>query len=375
MKVSITLDPGRHARRDTPLEVMLPEGAPDGGWTLEPGAIPGRSVNRRLMFIMDRMDPEKPVTLTATPGTVADRVKAEAGADTLAFTDGGTPVTTYHFGPGSPLPVPSRPYFAPLMLDGVQLTRTVAPRAGPQPEIDHPHHKGLYVAFGSVNGADLWDDGEHRGQMRHRAFQFVTSGPACAAFGEAVSWESKAGEPLLEETRYFRLWRAVTGGRFLDLTVVLAAGTRPVTFGDTKEGGICSVRVREPLQGDAGGLIANAQGGLGESECWGHRSPWVDYSGTLDGRKVGIAILDHPRGFRFPTHWHVRDYGLFTANPFGWHDFQTGWSQDGSHVLQPGSFLPFHYRVFLHAGDRHEAKVAERWIDFAHPPKAEAKPA
>ena len=38
---------------------------------------------------------------------------------------------------------------------------------------------------------------------------------------------------------------------------------------------------------------------------------------TLSGRNVGIAILDRPGNFRYPTVWHVRACGLMTANPFG----------------------------------------------------------
>lgn len=375
MTLTITLDPGRHDRREVPLEVRLPDGAPDGGWRLEPGAIPAQAAGGRLMFVLDRMTAGKPVTLTASPHPQAARVSVTESPDLLEFAEDGAAITGYHHGPKAPRPVPSRPYFAPLLHDGVNLTREVPLKTGPAPEVDHPHHKSLYVAFGSLNGADCWDDGDHRGQIRHVAFGRLMSGPVCAGFEETLRWESKAGEPLLDETRFARIWRAASGTRCLDLSVLFRAAKGPVTFGDTKEGGICSLRVAEPMQGDAAGIIVNAHGGVGEADCWGHRSPWVDYSGPLAGKRFGMAILDHPRSFRFPTHWHVRDYGLFTANPFGWHDFQTGWSNDGSHVLEPGAVLPFHYRVVLHGGDHRAGRIAERWLDFAHPPVADVKPA
>ncbi len=53
------------------------------------------------------------------------------------------------------------------------------------------------------------------------------------------------------------------------------------------------------------------------AEVWGHRSKWVDYSGSINGEKLGVAIFDSPTNPRFPTYWHSRDYGLFALNPFG----------------------------------------------------------
>jgi hypothetical protein len=32
---------------------------------------------------------------------------------------------------------------------------------------------------------------------------------------------------------------------------------------------------------------------------------------------IGVAIFDHPKNHAHPTWWHVRDYGLFAANPVG----------------------------------------------------------
>ena len=77
---------------------------------------------------------------------------------------------------------------------------------------------------------------------------------------------------------------------------------------------------------------------------------FVDYSGTLDGKPVGIAIFDHPRNPKHPTFWHARDYGLFAANPFGEHDFLRDKTRDGSETLRPGESLRFRFRVLIHPG-------------------------
>ena len=83
---------------------------------------------------------------------------------------------------------------------------------------------------------------------------------------------------------------------------------------------------------------------------------WVDYSGpvvdaTGSEQVAGITILNHPDSFRFPTYWHVRDYGLFAANPFGVHDFEAKKEKGaGNHILPQGESLTFKYRVIFHKG-------------------------
>jgi len=379
MPIEISIDPGRHDRDHAPVCADLPVGVPEGVYRLGEGRGPAvaQASGRKLWLVTGKMKAGAPVVLRGSPGAPAGEALAvEEDGDTLAFLSDGALITRYHFGDRSPLPVPARPYFWPVRLGELPLTRSVTAKKDPQPRIDHPHHRSLWVAHGSVNGSDLWSEEPGHGIQRHTGFNWVVkSGPVWVGFEETLAWRSAKGAPLVDETRTFRAWRSVPGGRFLDLEVVFRAAHGDVTFGDTKEGGICAIRVREPLQGDKSGLIAHALGGLGEGESWGHRAPWIDYSGELDGKAVGIAVLDHPRSFRYPAHWHIRDYGLFAANPFAWHDYKSGWSEDGSFVLRSGASMPFRYRIFLHDGDRNAAKVAARWMDWAFPPKTEARAA
>jgi hypothetical protein len=296
------------------------------------------------------------------------RVTVAEQPGVLEFRDGAEVATRYHFDGRGPLPVPARPYFSPVNLGGVNLTREVPPKNAAQPA-DHPHHKGLWVAYGDVGGADCWSDDEHHGDQKHLRFDRLESGPVCAAFEERLLWESSQGMPLLDEIRTFRLWKATGGARMMDLDVRLTAGHGTVRLGDTKEGGFCAVRVHPDLQGDRQGRIRSANGEITEAEAWGQKAAWVDYAGALGGKPVGVAILDHPRAFRFPTNWHVRDYGLFAANPMALRDYQSGFSDDGTHVVMEGDHVSFRYRVILHEGDADQARLAARWVDFAHPPR------
>jgi hypothetical protein len=137
--------------------------------------------------------------------------------------------------------------------------------------------------------------------------------------------------------------------RIIDLEITIKATDGPVTFGDTKEG-MFGLRVASSMDATPkkGGKITNAEG-LTDDRAWGQASPWVDYVGPVKEQTVGIAVLNHPGSFRYPTTWHVRPYGLFAANPFGWKDF--GKSERGDYTLPAGESIRFAYRVILHKGN------------------------
>ena len=108
----------------------------------------------------------------------------------------------------------------------------------------------------------------------------------------------------------------------------------------------------------------NAQGGEREANVWGKRSEWVDYSGEIDGEKVGVVMMDHPGNPRHPTYWHSRGYGLHSINPFGVSDFLNDKTQNGSLTIEPGQHVRFRYRVIVHPG-RGRERLAELYQQFA----------
>jgi len=108
------------------------------------------------------------------------------------------------------------------------------------------------------------------------------------------------------------------------------------------------------------GVITSSDGKTTEKAVWGKPADWADYSGEIDGEKVGIAIFDNPKNSR-RARWHARGYGLFAANPFGLSAFTGDKTQDGSVTLEPGEKLHFQYRVIVHPGDTDLAKL---WAEY-----------
>jgi Methane oxygenase PmoA len=366
---------GDHDRSECPVWLPCPAGVPPTGPLVlvdrESGDHwPVQRLGDELVFVVSELPRGTARELKLVGGDApgpAARLTQQGDAFEIAI--GDRPFTTYHFGSQA-----VRPYFFPLLgPDGVPMTRSFPMLAGISGEsTDHPHHRSLYVGFGEVNGVDCWSEPPHSntGRIVHQAWDGVADGPVAAVLRERLRWVDGQGNALLDEQRRIVVYASATV-RLLDLELRLAPAHAAVLFGDTKEGGPLAVRVNSAIEGKRGGTIENAYGGRREAECWGKRAPWVDYSGSVDGAAVGLALFDHPTSFRHPTYWHVRDYGLFAANPFGLSTFANDPSQRGDVVLAPGQSLTFRYRVCLHRGDAATGNVADHYQDFANPPSVE----
>ena len=255
---------------------------------------------------------------------------------------------------------------------GGEMTRSYPMKKSPGEETDHPHQRSLWFTHGDVNGVDFWLEGERGGKQKHKEFVSVESGKQ-ATIATRNDWVAPDGKKILEDER--RLSFSVAGeSRVIDFAITLTASEEPVTFGDTKEGSF-GLRIAESMRVQrrrqrALGHILNSEGHT-DGDAWGKRASWVDYSGpvvdaTGSEQVAGITILNHPDSYRFPTHWHVRDYGLFAANPFGVHDFEPNQEKGaGNHTLPRGANLTFKYRVIFHKGPGDSDQIKQAFSQYA----------
>lgn len=228
---------------------------------------------------------------------------------------------------------------------------------------DHPHHRSVWFTHGDVNGVSFWHENGKHGTIVHREFRKLEEGSR-AVISAVNNWLGPEGTKFCEDTRTFT-FGTDEDTRWFDVDITVAATAGPVRFGDTKEGSF-GIRVAGTMKETAerGGRLVNHRG-QASTAAWGQQAAWVDYHGPVGGNVVGIAILNHPRSFRYPTHWHVRPYGLFAANPFGLRDFAGRKNQiDGSHELKVGESFNLHYRVLIHKGDEKQGKVAEHFARY-----------
>lgn len=306
------------------------------------------------------------------------RASAVPAADGVKFTEQGDRVRVEIHGEhftdfvfkGAP-----HVYFYPLLgPGGARMTRGWPMEDLAGEEHDHKHHRSLWFSHGAVNGVDFWAETPKSGGIVHDKLVEVKSGMESGLLRASAKWVAPGGETVLRSETAFRVFARPASERLFDFEVTLTAGDKEVVLGDTKEGSM-AIRVNESMRltvakkpGDkkaaaGAGRIAQSTGELNE-KTWGKRAAWCDYSGPVNGRTVGVAIFDHPSNPRHPTWWHVRDYGLFAANPFGIHDFEKKEAGAGNLTIPPKQSVTFKYRFYLHEGDEQQAKVAERYKDY-----------
>jgi hypothetical protein len=283
--------------------------------------------------------------------------------------------TIYHFAD-----VP-RPYFYPVLgPDALPMTRKWPMELTTDEERDHPHHRGLWYAHGDVNGLNFWTEDKDFCKIVHDGFLSIQSGKTCGTIQSKDKWLDHEGAVVCRDVRSVRIYSLPGQQRMLDFDITLQAPPdKPVVFGDSKEGTMAT-RVAETMRlthknGPGQGHIVMSTG-LRDQQTWGKRADWCDYYGPVAGASngpeiLGVAIFDHPGNLRHPTTWHVRDYGLFAANPFGLHEFEKTPQGEGNLSIPPGQSVTFRYRFYYHRGDEKQARVAEHYRRYA----AEKQPA
>src|SRR5262249_27302268 len=244
--------------------------------------------------------------------------------------------------------------------------------------IDHVHQKSAWFCHGDVipeglelkqkikgvEGIDFWSEGRAHGRIICTHVGEPRREKDHVRIGTHNEWRTAEGIKILDEDRVIHLVN-LGAARLFIFDIDLDASVVPITFGDTKEGSF-GVRINDQIREQTrNGKIENANGKIGERNCWGQLSAWGDYSGAIDGATVGLAILDDPANPHRAC-WHTRAYGLMAANPFGRtrSGFPAMKGQTDLVKLAKGEHLKLRYGLLIHPGDAKEGKVADYFQRF-----------
>ncbi|WP_010586055.1 DUF6807 domain-containing protein [Schlesneria paludicola] len=276
---------------------------------------------------------EEPVTIESNPDGLVVKIQGEE-------------FTVFHNDPSQ-----AKPYFWPVKAaDGTILTRPIDPN-----EKDHPHHRGMWLSVDEVNDIRFWAE---RGKIVNREVKSSSGNPAKIHLRN--EWLKSEGVPtLLEQTTI-----SIYPNRLITYETTLTRPTNQlVRFDDTKEG-FLGFRIAQSMREKEGGTVINSEGQKTTAECWGRPARWVDYTGNVNGKTYGVAIMDHPANFR-PSRYHVRDYGLFSVSPFGEGAYQNDKGKAKPVILDDvTASLRFRYGLYIHSGPVADAKVPEAYNQF-----------
>jgi DUF1680 family protein len=299
----------------------------------------------RLLTWLHRIGPGFALVLWLAPWvtpTRADEPSIEFHQEPgrLRITADGAPLATYVYRDGA---IP-RPYFAHLHAPGgIRVSRNHPPTAGID-RVDHAAlHPGLWLAFGDLSGADSW---RNKAPVEHEGFAAPPSGgKGKGSFAVRNAYRSAPGEPPSARETCHVTVIARSSGYLLLLRSEFIPVASDLVFGDQEEMGL-GVRVATPLSVEHGGQILDAQGDRDERGVRGKASDWCDYGGKVEGRWAGITLMPDPANFR-KSWFHVRDYGLMVANPFGRRALTKG--PESRLVVKPGETFRLGFGVLLHA--------------------------
>lgn len=258
-------------------------------------------------------------------------------------------------------------YLHPLLsASGKRVTRAFPMEQVSGESTDHPHQRGVWIGAEHLSGVDFWenepsDNRPNAGAVVLTGISDVQSGTSQGRFTIRADWVSPTGEILLSEARTMTFRAPAPDQRIVDIDLRLVA-KRLVTFEDDHDA-ILGLRLATPFEEPHGGRAVNAEGLAGWERLRGARSAWVDWHATLDGEEVGVAVMDSPTNFRFPTPWHVRDYALLFASPFASRTYLPS-APDASLTLTPGKDLRLRYRILVHPAS---VDVSSAFSVFAKP--------
>jgi len=287
-----------------------------------------------------------------------------------------------------------KPVLWPVMsAGGNMLTRSYGMVNKPGDRTDHPHHLGVWLNYGDVNGLDFWNNSEaisaerkpHFGSIYHKEVKKVKSGAGRATLVTTSDWKSPDNVVMLEEETEFE-FSAMGDMRIIDRTTTLKAVIDEVNFKDNKEG-MFAIRVARELElpsekptslVDSHGLVTKVEkmdntyvkgnyrsaDGVEGKGVWGTRCRWMKLSSEIKGEPVALVIIDHPSNVGYPTYWHARDYGLFAANTLGQKIFSKGENELNFSMMKNGQ-TTFRYRLVVASEDLTDDQINKLADEYA----------
>jgi hypothetical protein len=235
----------------------------------------------------------------------------------------------------------------------------------------YPHHRGLYYgfskcAYGKGKRADTW---HCKGKVHQAHKQFVASeaGPVLGRHGIDIGWHGADGKEFAIEQRELTVYH-LPGGNLIEFASKLRGIDLPLKVdGDPQHAGFqfrASQEVPDKTKKQTYYVRPDGIGKQGATRNWpGQKTqknlPWAAISFVLGDQRYTAARLAHPANPK-PTMHSERDYGRFG-------------SYFVSEIKDKDDSIDINYRIWIQRGEMTVDGVAAASNDFAEPVKAEAE--
>ena len=258
----------------------------------------------------------------------------------------------------------TKPCFHPLALDGGPNLTWFRPD-------DHPWHRGLWFSWKYINRVNYWEEDKTTGQSAGRTETLSTrveNRPDFSArIAQQLHYRPGTNNPVLAEERVIEVTAPAADGSYsMDWTLTFKA-LGEVTLD------------RTPLPNEPGGQVFGGYAGLSirlvreladvravttvgpavfASNRFRGKSPFLDYSGSLAGREVGVAVLDHPQNLNAPSPWYAINDPVMRF-------FSPAVICYGPHKMKSGESFTLRYRIILHPGRWEVERLEKESAKFA----------
>lgn len=241
----------------------------------------------------------------------------------------------------------SKPDFYPVYSpSGGEVTCTCAYRFN--------HHKSIWIGHAKVNGVNFFHDNNPR---LENAGDIVLEQASPEVLDDSMrlktvnGWISKKGERILSEERDITV---IPGEEvhIIEITSVLMASEGEVHFGQDTHAYL-GIRVADSMDEEDGGKIVNSNGRVGEAGTMRQYADWVDYSGAVAAKKVGVTLMNHPSNPR--SAFFTRSYGTFLSN----------FTLHGNYDLPKDERLRQRFQILIHEGDGSSIDIGQFFQKFA----------
>lgn len=220
----------------------------------------------------------------------------------------------------------------------------------------YPHHSSLFFGCDRVNGGNYWQEGLDRGRIISIGARIIEAKGERVVIEDECIWKRPDAQSPIIDRRKITISSPSKDLYQLDFDIEMEA-LMDVTILKTNHS-LFSARIDADLTVKQGGTMVNAEGGKGEKGTFGVPSPWIDCYGERKSGVEGIVIMQHPSNKWYPSPWFTRDYGFMSPTPMYWPE------NDKETKMKKGEIIKLRYRVYVHAGNTEEAKIAELFEQY-----------